>query len=59
MTLSEILNVRRIEAEVHNFTGLYKFKDFERLISSSGFDHTSRITNRNTMLISAKNRYIS
>lgn len=59
ITLPEIMNIRRIEAEIHNFTGLYKFKDFERLISSSGFDHISRMTNRNTMLISAKNRYIS
>ena len=58
ITLSEIFNVRRIEAEVHNFTGLHKFKDFENLLNSSGFDYTSRMTNRNTMLISAKNRYI-
>lgn len=58
MTLSEIFNIRRIEAEVHNFTGLYKFKDFKNLISSSGFDYVSRLTNRRTMLISAKNRYI-
>lgn len=59
ISLSEIFNIRRIEAEVHNFTGLYKFKDFEKLISSSGFDYTSKMTNKNTMLISAKNRYIS
>jgi FkbM family methyltransferase len=58
MTLSEIFNVRRIEAEVHNFTGLYKFKDFENLLNLSGFDCISRPTERNTMLISAKNRYI-
>lgn len=59
MTLSEIFNVRRIEAEVHNLTRLYKFKSFENLLNSSGFDYTSRPTDRNTMLISAKNRYIS
>lgn len=59
ITLSDILNVRRIDAEAHNFTGLYRFKDFENLLNSSGFDYTSRVNNRHTVLMSAKNRYIS
>lgn len=59
ITLSDIFNVRRIEAEIHNFSGLYNFKDFEDLMSSSGFEYTSRVTSGRTMLISAKNRYIS
>lgn len=58
ISLSEIFNIRRIEVEVHNFTGLYKFKDFENLLNSSGFDYISRIRDGKTMLISAKNRYI-
>jgi hypothetical protein len=58
MTLSEIMNIRRIEAEIHNFDGRHNFKDFENLLISSGFDYTSKIRDGKTMLISAKNRYI-
>ena len=58
MTLSDIFNVRRIEIEVHNFLGLYRFNDFENLLNSSGFDYISRMRDGETMLISAKNRYI-
>lgn len=57
MTLPEIMNIRRIEAKIHNFDGKHNFIDFEDLLSSSGFDYTKRIVNKN-MLISAKNRYI-
>lgn len=58
MTLPEIMNIRRIEAEVHNFDGTHRFRDFEDLLISSGFDYTKIMTNRNTMIVSAKNRYI-
>lgn len=59
MTLPSIYNVRRMELEVHNFNGLYKFRDFENLLISSGFDYTKRMLSSELMLISAKNRYIS
>lgn len=59
MTLPDIFNVRRIEAEVYNFNDLYNFKDFENLLISSGFEYTKRLKNNNLMLISATNRYIS
>lgn len=59
ITLPEIMNIRRIEAEVHNFDGIHNFKVFENLLISSGFDYTKKLTKRKTMLISAKNRYIS
>jgi len=58
MTLPSIYNVRRMELDVHNFNGLYKFRDFENLLISSGFDHTQRMLSSELMLISAKNRYI-
>lgn len=57
ITLPEIMNIRRIEAEIHNFDNKHNFKDFENLLISSGFDYTKRIVSNN-MLISAKNRYI-
>lgn len=55
--LPEIMNIRRIEVEIHNFDNKHNFKDFENLLISSGFDYTKRIVSDN-MLISAKNRYI-
>lgn len=58
ITMTEIMNIRRIEAEVHNFDGKHRFKDFEDLLISSGFDYTKIMTDRNTMIVSAKNRYI-
>lgn len=58
MTLTDIFNVRRIEAELHNFKGLYNFRDFENLLISSGFEYTKRLKNKHLMLISAKNKYI-
>lgn len=58
ITLPEIMNIRRIEAEIHNFDNIHNFRDFENLLDSSGFDYTSRPTGKNTILISAKNRYI-
>ena len=57
ITLPEIMNIRRIEAEIHNFDGKHNFKDFENLLISSGFDYNKRMMGNN-MLISAKNRYI-
>jgi hypothetical protein len=58
ITLPEIMNIRRIETEIHNFDGKHNFKDFENLLISSGFDYNKRMMGNN-MLISAKNRYIS
>lgn len=58
ITLPEIMNIRRIEAEIHNFDGKHNFIDFENLLSSSGFDYTKRMLSSKLMLISAKNRYI-
>lgn len=59
MTLPEIMNVRRIEAEIHNLDGTHNFRNFENLLISSGFDYKKMPTRRNDlMLISAKNRYI-
>lgn len=56
----DIMNIRRIEAEVHNLDGTHNFKDFENLLIGAGFDYTKIYNNRNiTMLISAKNRYIN
>lgn len=56
--LPEIMNIRRIEAEVHNFGHVHRFEDFEKLLTSAGFDYTKRMTYRDTMIISATNRYI-
>lgn len=58
ITLPEIMNIRRIEVEVHNFGNIHNFKDFEDLLTSSGFDYTKRLDSKGTLLISAKNRYI-
>lgn len=58
ITLPEIMNIRRIETEIHNFDGKHNFKDFENILISSGFDYNKRMMGNN-MLISAKNRYIS
>jgi len=59
LTLPEIMNIRRIEAEIHNFDGNRDFRDFEKLLISSGFDYTRRDLSARTILISAKNRYIN
>lgn len=58
ITLPEIMNIRRIEAEVHNFGNTHNFKDFEDLLTSSGFDYTKRLDSKGTLLMSAKNKYI-
>lgn len=64
ITLPEIMNIRRIEAEIHDFDHAHRFEDFEKLLTSAGFDYTKIMTHRDamiyrdTMIISAKNRYI-
>ncbi len=58
ITLPEIMNIRRIEAEIHNLDGSHNFRDFEKLLVSAGFDYTKTYRKDIVMLISAKNRYI-
>ncbi len=57
ITIPELLNIRRIEVEVHNLDHKHNFRDFEDLLIGAGFDYEKRIRN-GTILISAKNRYI-
>ncbi len=35
----ELQGIRRIEAEVHNFDGKHKFRDFESMLVQAGFDY--------------------
>lgn len=59
--IPEIMNIRRIEAEIHTFDmngKSHNLIDFENILSSAGFDYTKNIASSGQMMIHAKNRYI-
>ena len=57
----ELSNIRRIEAEIHNFDQNGKshdFNSFEKMLNSANFEYTKNITSRGQMMIHAKNTEI-
>lgn len=57
----ELLNIRRIEAEIHNFDQngkSHNFNSFEEILKSAGFEYTKNMTSRGQMMIHAKNTKI-
>jgi len=58
----ELINIRRIEAEIHNFDqngNSHDFKLFEAILNTANFEYTKNITSRGQMMIHAKNTRIS
>ncbi len=57
----ELLNIRRIEAEIHNFDqngNTHNTTTFEKILKDANLEYTKNITSRGQMMIHAKNTKI-
>lgn len=58
----ELINIRRIEAEIHTFDQNGKFHNlnkFEEVLKTANFEYTKNITSKGQMIIHAKNNMIT
>jgi len=58
ITAEDLKNVRRIEAEVHNFDGTHNLSDFLRMLEYAGFDYEYTEPRQGILIIHAKNKNI-